>query len=285
MIRLRPHLAAAAALLAVAHPAAAQLRTAEEVLRAVVARAQARMEGVQNYTLNVKSMGQSVVIYASRGPDGTFRVQSGGTDAMAGMVSQMTGWPDEMLLLLVNGLEQNTITPEDIARSRYEGVVSSSDGPAYRISADFSADSAADTDEDMPGRMVLDFDTATLLTRRMEAEMAAQSGTPGNMVVEFGDWRTVSGMPLPFRRHLVIRGLRGVVLGDDTANSTQVLAQARAKLAELPASEREAMRQMLDVMEGLVKRDEMVLDEIVTSVAVNQGPPPGITFAPRAKNP
>jgi hypothetical protein len=286
MIRLRPHLAAAAALVALAQPAPAQGQTAEEILRTVGARARTRMQGVQNYTVNIKTMGQSVVSYASRGPDGAFHVQAGGTGEMAGMAAEMTGWADELLLMFGSGLAENSLTSEDIAAMTYGGVVNSLGAPAYRISASFNtADGTAEVNEAMPRRMVLDVDTATLLTRRMEVEMATGQGTPGSILMEFSDWRTVGGMLFPFRRHMVIRGIRAEVLGADTASGTQLLAQWRARLAELPEARREEMRQMLEVMEGLVKRDEMVLDEIVTSVAVNQGPPAGITFAPHGLDP
>jgi len=106
MIRLRPPLAAAAALLALAHPAAAQTRDPVALLREVAARARARTQAVQNYTVNTKTVGTLMVSYVSRAPDGTFQVQSGGSGPMAGSVSDMAGWGDGLLLLLEGGLAE-----------------------------------------------------------------------------------------------------------------------------------------------------------------------------------
>jgi hypothetical protein len=279
MIRLRPLWAAAAALLALAHPAAAQGRDAQGILREAGARARARTQGVQNYTLNTKTMGMSLVSYVSRGQDGLFQVQTAGTGPMGTSAAQMTGWADELLLMLENGFaEAGGTSAEEMEAFTYEGVVSSGGAPAHRISASFSEDSAASGD--LPRRFAVDFDTATLVTRRVEAEMTPGEGMPGSMLVELGDWRTVGGMLLPFRRHMVIRGMRAQLVGADTASAAQELAQGRAMLATLPEDQRETMRQMLEMMEGLLKRDEMVLDEVVVSVTVNQGPPPGLAPTP-----
>lgn len=285
MIRLRSALAAAAALLALAHPATAQDRKAEDILREVAARTRARTQGVQNYTLHIKTMGFSVVNYVSRGQDSVFHVQTGDAGPLGASAAQMTGWGDELLLLLEGSLAQSEGTPEEMEGGTYEGVVNSGGAPAHRISVSFDQDSAAGSDDGMPRRFVVDFDTATLVVRRLEAEMAPGAGTPGSVLVELGDWRTVGGMLVPFRRHMVMRGIRAQ-LGADIDRVAQELAQARAMLGNLPESQREVMRQVLAMTDGMLKRDEIVLDEIVVSVAVNQGPPAGFSSAPgRGKNP
>jgi hypothetical protein len=281
MTRLRPLWAAAAALLALAHPAAAQGRDVQGILREVVTRARTRTQGVQNYTLNTKTLGTAMVSYVSRGQDSVFHVQTTGAGPLGASMAEMAGWGDELLLMMEGGLSQAEGTPGEMEAARYDGVVNSGGAPAHRISMSFSQDSAA-ASGDMPRRFSIDFDTATLVTRRLEAEMAPAEGMPESILVELGDWRTVGGMLLPFHRHLVIRGLRAQVLGTDTVSAAQQMEQARATLAGLPEDQRESMRQVLVMMEGLLKRDEMVLDEIVVSVAVNQGPPPGVAATPRS---
>jgi hypothetical protein len=284
MLRLRPALTAAA-LLALAPPAAAQGRNAQDILREVAARAETRMRGVQNYTLNTKVMGISLVSYLSRGEDGEFHVQSAGTGPFGSAAAEMAGWADELLLMMGDGLSSGA-TPEEMEVLTYEGVVNSGGAPAHRISMDLTHDSAAALDEDMPRRFSVDFDTVTLVIRRMEAEMqAAAGGTPAVMVAELGDWRPVGTMLLPFHRHLVLRGIRAEVLGEDVAEAEQILVQGRASIAQVPEAQREPLRQMLEMIQGLLKRDEMVLDEVVTSVAVNQGPPAALASAAgRTKN-
>ena len=203
---------------------------------------------------------------------------------MAGSISDLAGWGDGLLLLLEGGLgEELATSSDDASLVRYEGVVNSGGVPAHRISVTLP-DSVVTRGEDMPQRFAVDFDTATLLTRRMEAEMSLTGGRPGSMQMELSDWRTVQGMMLPFHRHMVIRGMRAEVMGADTADAEQTIAQGRAMLAGLPKEQRETMREMMDMMEGLLKRDEMVLDEIVTAVAVNQGPPRGVTLGPAKRH-
>jgi hypothetical protein len=284
MIRLRPRLAAAVALIALAHPAAAQTRNAADILREASTRARARTQGVQNYTVHTKTVGMSLVSYVSRGPDGTFQIQSGGTGPMAASASEMTGWGDGLLLLLEGGLADELTKPGETETVTYEGVVNSGGVPAHRISVSMPEESAAAAGEDMPRRFTVDFDTATLLAQRMEADMTVGGGTPRGMLMELSDWRAVGGMMLPYHRHMVIRGMRAEVMGADTTNAAQTLAQGRAMVAGLPKDQQEGMRQMLDLIESMLKRDEMVLDEIVTAVVVNQGPPPGVALGPAKDN-
>lgn len=280
MILLRFPLVTAAALIALVHPAAAQGRKVADLLREVSARAHARTQGVQNYTVHTTTVGSSVVSYVSRGPDGNFQVQLGGNRSLAGPIAEMSGWGDGLLHLVESGMADDEDEQELEEMSRYEGVVISGGVPAHRISANVPADSM----DDMPMRLSVDFDTATLLTRRLEAEMPTRAGTPGRAVIELSDWRPVGTIMLPYRRRMVIRGMRGELMGADTADAEQTLAQGRALLPSLPKEQREAARQMLVLMEGLFRRDEMVLDEIVTSVTVNQGPPRGISLGPPQKH-
>ncbi|HSU16197.1 hypothetical protein [Longimicrobium sp.] len=282
MIRLRTSLAVAAAL-AIAAPAAAQARTPLQILHAVSARAKARSAGVQNYTLTLKTMGQSVVSYVSRDESGAFRAQSGGVGQMGSSAAEMTGWADELLLMMETLPEGEEEMPESMGTLTYDGVSGTSGAPSHVVTMSFAPEDAPDAGRMVPRRLSLHFDTTTLLTRRLEIETVS-GGAPGSMVMQFGDWRPVKGMQLPYRRHLEIRGIRAEVLGPDSATATQTIAQGRAVLAGLSGEERESMRQMLEVMEGLVKRDEMILDEIVTSVAVNQGPPAGVTLSPFGGN-
>ncbi|MFL5384931.1 MAG: hypothetical protein ACJ8GN_20625 [Longimicrobiaceae bacterium] len=283
MIRLRSALAAAAALLAFAHPAAAQDRKAEDILRQATARARARMQGVQNYTLNTKTMGISVVRYVSRGQDSLFHVQTRDAGPLGASGAQMTGVADDLLLLLEGSLAESEGTSEELEGVTYEGVVNSAGAPAHRISVSLDQDSADGSGEGMPRRLVVDFDTVTLVIRRLEAELAPGESMPRSVVVELGDWRPVGGMLLPFRRHMVIRGIRSQ-LGADTARVAQELEKARGMLADFPESQRESMRQVLALTESMLKRDEVVVDETVVSVAVNQGPAAGPSLPGRSKN-
>lgn len=282
MIRLRSHLAAAAALAVLALPAAAQGRGTADILRDVSARARARTQGVQNYTISSKTMGMTLVSYVERDAEGAFQVQTVGTGELANVVSEVSGWADEMLSMMENTLAQVGGTQEEMEALTYEGVRSSAGAPAHRISMRFPVDSAAETGEAMPRHMSIDFDTATFLTRRLEVEMppAPAGGAGMRVVAELGDWRPVEGMLIAFRRHLEIHGIRGAMLGEDTTAAQEMLTQGRTMLAGLPPEEREGMRQMLQMLEGVVKRDEMVLDELVISVAVNRGRPAGM----RGKN-
>lgn len=282
MIRLRSHLAAAVALAALAFPAAAQGRGTADILRDVSARARARTQGVQNYTINAKTMGMTLVSYVERDAEGAFQVETVGSGEFANVVSEISGWADEMLSMMENALAQVGGTQEEMEALTCEGVVSSAGVSAHRISMSFAADSVEEEGEAMPQRMSIDFDTATFLTRRLEVAMprAPTGGAGMRMVAELGDWRSVEGMLIPFRRHLEIHGLRGEMLGEDTTAANGMLTQGRTMLAGLPPEEREGMRQMLQMLEGVVKRDEMLLDEIVISVAVNRGRPAGM----RGKN-
>lgn len=279
MLRLRPVLAAAA-LIVLAHPAAAQGRNPLDLLHEAQARGLKRTEGVQNYTVHTKMMGNNLISYVSRTPDGSFQVQMGGGTPIAASLAEMAGWGDGLLLILESGMTEGIDQPGAEEAFTYGGVVNNGGAAAHRISANLPADGP----DDVPLRFVVDFDTATLLTRRMHAEMAISAGTPGSLLVELGDWRPAGTMLLPFRRHMVIRGMRAEIMGADTADAERMLAQGQAVLASLPKEQRESMRQLLEVMKSLYERDEIVLDQVVTSVTVNQGPPPGISLGPPRGN-
>jgi hypothetical protein len=147
---------------------------------------------VRNHTLTIKALGESVVSYATRDSAGVFHARSGAATQMGNATAEMTGWGDDLLLKL----EEIGATEGEIPASKgtltYDGVVANAGGAVHSISFVPAADAPRDEDGMRLSRLVVQFDTATLLASRIDAVLAQANGADAELVVDYGDWRAVS---------------------------------------------------------------------------------------------
>jgi hypothetical protein len=270
----RPSHAIRAALLAcVLAPSAARAQSAAEVLRQVEAQARETTREINNYTVRMQVLEGTVTLYAARpSPNAPFMIQFG-ADGRLGPSMATLGINDALILAIqdprMTSLRRNSLS--------YQGVAEVTGAPAHVIRA--TPPRGRSDDGGGPRSFTVHFDTATLLPRRLEMGPGAPGGTALQIVEDYDDYRTVQGLPVAFRRRLVMRGLRARA---DTVQMRALVDGLRTGLPSQPEAERERSRRMLEQLEGVLLRDELVHEVTVISAQVNQGPPAGVRLRPLA---
>jgi roadblock/LC7 domain-containing protein len=95
------------------------------------------------------------------------------------------------------------------------------------------------------------------------------------------DYRTVEGMPHPFRTAIEVKGAMaaGGASDEQAAEAREQLAELDRQMAEMPASQREMMEKMmgtrLEQLRNMVQSGNFEIELVVTDLKVNTGPPPG----------
>jgi len=135
-----------------------------------------------------------------------------------------------------------------------------------------------------PRTLTLWIDTGEHLLRRMDLEgvlVANGEERPLEMSARMLDYRTVEGMPHPFRTAIEIKGMMGSGSASDeqAVEAGEQLAELERRMAEMPASQREMMEKMmgtqLEQLRKMVQSGNFEIELIVTDLKVNTGPPPG----------
>ena len=149
----------------------------------------------------------------------------------------------------------------------YNGVTDATGAPAHVVRVAIPGSGSG------PRAFTAHYDTSTLLPRRLDIAVQNAAGATLPTMVEYSDYRSAGGIPVPFRRRVVSRGVRAAA---DTARTRVMLNALRAGLGRLSGAERERTMRTVTELEGVLDRDEMVTEANVTSAQVNQGPPSGI---------
>jgi hypothetical protein len=254
---LRPLLLAAAILV----PASAHAQdTGIRALRAANARMLVQTRGIQNYTMVMKSAGQTLTLYLSR-PDtaSPFTLQFGSSNELTGLLGMMIGSADVFLSALEGSVD------EAAATLRYQGVSAEAGGPAHVFAAPDSSGVV----------LTIHYDTVTFLPRRVIFGGPDDHGGVSTITVDLSDWRPVRGMMVAYRRHVVARGMRALVESDGGALGP-LIDGARSQMATLAGDERVQAQQLVDMLQGLQKRNEIVADFFMSTATVNAGPPAGV---------
>ena len=135
-----------------------------------------------------------------------------------------------------------------------------------------------------PRTLTLWIDTGEHLLRRMDLEgilVANGEERPLEMSARMLDYRTVEGMPHPFRTAIEIKGVMGSGSASDeqAAEAGEQLAELDRQMAQMPASQREMMEKMmgtqLEQLRNMVQSGNFEIELVVTDLKVNTGPPPG----------
>jgi hypothetical protein len=254
-----------AALLLAAAPGV--LAAQDAATNALVARVRARARDVHDLTLHVTSQGVPLTVFAAPDSDGSYQVSYG--FGKAAFESEYLGdWSATADALLL-GMEETAGDAQEAVT--HDGIVSTADGPMYSLTLRAPPGEGTDAQGRGVDRITLLLDTASLMTRHVVFVAATGPGSSGTIDAEFGDYRSVGGTVVPFRRRVTFRGVREMYFSGGLLLQSLV-ARGHAGEATMGAPQR-AQLQLLD---ALLARDEMVLDERVDSVEVNRGPPPGV---------
>lgn len=133
-----------------------------------------------------------------------------------------------------------------------------------------------------PRSLTLWIDTDEHLLRRMDLEgdvVAKGEEGPLEMTARMLDYRTVEGMPHPFRTTIQVQGLMAAGGGSDeeAAQAREQLAELDRQMAQMPASQREMMEKMmgsqLEQLRTMVQSGALEMELVVTDLLVNTGPP------------
>jgi len=273
-VRLRAcstYLGALALLLVSAGSVAAQ--SASEIVDAMLAAYEARIEGVQNYSLVQAVMGLEAVTYFEKETSSgrpVFRA------SLAGLAGQ-TGSP-------ATGVNDVYALGEDLARrSEYHGRETINDYDVHVLQINdlrdtgFGTSVAQDSEfEPIRGRIYLDVDTYAPRRFMFEGEMTREaSAIPLTATMDMGDYREVDGLLVPYRTVTTIEGLGAAI----DPQVREQFERMQRELEEMPPEQRMMIEVMMaDQMrqfEAMMSDDSapMVVEVLVTEVRVNQGPP------------
>lgn len=136
--------------------------------------------------------------------------------------------------------------------------------------------------EFQPRALTIWIDTGEYLMRRMDLEGVVEAGgqeRPMEMTALMQDYRTVEGMPHPFRTTIRVEGMS---VGDglseaEAAEARERLAELDRQMTEMPDSQRQMMERMmgtqLEQLRKMVESGAFETELVVTDLRVNTGPP------------
>jgi hypothetical protein len=124
-----------------------------------------------------------------------------------------------------------------------------------------------DTEDYVPRRLILDGQTS------MDGE-----ARPVTITSLMSDYREVEGLLQAFKTEISMSGLSSSSMSpEDREKTRKQLADARAKLAEMPEAQRAMVEKMMggqiDKMEQMLADDALTFTFVVQDVKVNAGPP------------
>lgn len=273
---MQPSRAAAATVLAVllaaavAAPAAAQ--SAEEVMNTALERHEARMSGVDTYSVTQSVMGFTTTNrFVKTEVDGHPVFVHADQDSADGQVPE--GWDNPYRLFprladravlqdrtTVDGVDVWHITVDDFRGLDLEQMT------PERAAGEFQ-----------PRHLALYLDTETSVLRRLEleGEMVSDSNSgPLAMEAGFHDYRNVEGMLHPFRISLSVEGMDAAISEEELERARRQLEQFRKQLEEMPESQRESMREMmgdqLERLNQIVESGNLETTVQVRTIRVNE---------------
>src|SRR5215218_5248751 len=150
---------------AAATPVAAQA-PGPTLLRAAAARVRTQMQGVQNYTVVMNLLGETMTLYASRErPGGPFRLQYATGGERSGALGVAVGMLDQVRLQVMQNADAVTAVA-------YNGISAETGAPAHRLLILYPCNSLPPP---AVRSIILHVDTATRVVRRV----AVALGRPG----------------------------------------------------------------------------------------------------------
>lgn len=271
--------AAALAAFALATPAAAQ-PNALDVMREAVQQLSANTEGVENYTLTLRSGPMTSEVYVHRDGD-AWEVSAPDDSEIGGMLQSMVVWPTfgEMGDEFPAAGEVSDEDLEEFADVFSLTSETLNGRPAHVL---FLRTGEMDMgDSEMPDSLRMFIDPATHQLLRVhvagsQAEMGEFGGGGGDGTMEitmnFADYRETQGLTIPHSLQLVMDVQMN--LTDEQKETMRLgVAAARAELAQDDSDEARQASAMIDIFLGLLTEGHLELPVTVESVQVNAGPP------------
>ncbi|MEZ4417752.1 MAG: hypothetical protein R3E10_18490 [Gemmatimonadota bacterium] len=270
MMKTAPYLLLAALPLALASTLSAQ--SPREIIERSLELQDARMRGVENFTIVQELNGQEMQQYYEPRDVGSHRVFIPTRTLLGGRTLDL---PEEQSNDPFYNYEQWVGNARVIRSESVEGH------EAWVIETDAleAMGGAAMPPEAQlrEGRVRMFVDKEEYVVRRMEFEGTADiQGQPRemSMTAELGDFRNVEGVLQPFT---VLMTVHGAMSDDESAQMRDALAEMEKRLAELPESVRAQvegqMRAQIEAMRGASGGEGMQIRMQTKEIRVNQGPP------------
>lgn len=263
-------------------PATAEAQSAGEILQTALERYEARMEGIDDYSVTQEVMGMSTTTHFEKQTvDGhpVFRVTS---SSVQGMGMEETGSIDDEAVT-----NPYRFLPEVTDRATLDGSETVDGLDTWAVSIDdfsgldFGAPTSNEGDfRPTRGVFYLDKDDYLLRQMRVEGEMERDGeAAPVTMVARMSDYREVEGLLHPFRIDMRIEGITAAVSEEERAEIEQQMEQLQQQLESMPESQREMAEGMmgpqLEQMREMLSSGAMEMTLEVTELRVNEGPPGG----------
>jgi hypothetical protein len=249
------------------------------ILAEALARQEARMAGIDNYTVVQTVMGIETTAYYEREVvDGRprFRAQvvsAGGQrvpadpDEWEDLYDAFAAYADRTTLAgseTVDGHRTHVLVVDDFSRIPAVGARSEE-----MREVEFH-------------RATLHVDAEIFVLRRMVLDgvlRASGSDAPVTVVGRFEDHREVSGMIHPFRTVITAEGMTPDIPAAEVEEARRNLDEMRSRMASMPAAQREMMERMIrpqmEQLEGMLGGGGMEFVTEVREIRVNAGPPSG----------
>lgn len=260
------------AVLAAAGASPAPAQTAGDIMNTALEQHEERMEGVETYSVTQSVMGFTTTNrFVKKEVDGHPVFVQAGRESGESAVPE--GWGNPYRLL-----------PRLADRASLEGRTRVDGEEVWHVSVDDfeGLELGQLTPEDATGQfrprhMELFLDTETSVLRRLElrGEMVTDtSSRPMRMDASFHDYRDVEGMLHPFRVAISVQGMDAAISDEQLRQARSQLRQFQQQMEEMPESQQEAMKQMLedqlDRLREIVESGNLDVEVRVQRVRVNE---------------
>lgn len=270
--------AAALAAMTLAVPAAAQT-DGVSIMRGAIQQLVANTQGVQDYSLTLRSGALQTEVYVYRDGD-EWEVAAPDEDQLGDVLKGVVVWPS------FGDMEDGFPDPDELTAEQVEEIADVIDvssqtvggRPAHVLFVRMS-ELMDDADSEVPDsvRMFIDTESRQILRVEVtglvgEMDEIAPGGGRMNAAMDFGDYRATDGLTVP--RSLRMTLDMDLQLSEEQRQGMRAGIQAaRAQMAQDPSPEAQQTAAMIDLFIGLLTEGHVELPVTVESVRVNAGPP------------
>jgi hypothetical protein len=253
--------------------------SAAKILTLALQQQEARMRGVENFTLVHRVMGLQSTLYVEREmvagrPRYRMRVvETEGHDPPATVIPEWVNAYDgfEEFIARARLLEPQTIDGRRVLVVAVDGLAASP--------ADSTAGPPHEIEVRQPTRYIY-IDEEDHVMRRMVMEGVAGvegPGRPATVEISNDDFRMVGGMLYPFRTAVRTRGSAGATPPAELELLMQELTVLRTLMEAVPPERRplteRMLRPMVDQLERMLAGKDFVVTVEVVDLRLNEGPP------------
>lgn len=251
--------------------ASASAQSAQDVIKTAMERYERAVAGIDNYTLVQNAMGIEMTNYFEKTEVDGYPV------FLPAEASEADTEHSDVLRNLHQYAERMKLDGEEMVGERRCYVLSLEDFSGMDIGMD------AEQGDFQPRRGTFYIDTDEYLMRRMRMEGdLAMNGQihQTTMIAELQDWRTVEGMPHPFKTSISIQGIPTPDISqEDLEKAQKAMADLEKQMKEMPESQRNMMQSMmgpqLERLQQIIQSGSMAFEVEVKELRVNTGPPQG----------